>query len=364
MAEYIRFVSYLYEYQGNERKRNAGFVRYEVRGGQKKLMVVINGIRCPDERLPVYAFYRELDSCIGIRLGSLVLKGGRGSFQYSTYAQGPGGAEPECSFEDVAGIIVMGERGNPVFVTVWDDEEFLVTSFVKCRQDLVRVCPEIEKESVTEQMSAGVSESEAFMESENPADAYLEPESVQKLEPDPVSEPEPAATPEEIPVSEPEPAATPEEIPVSEPEPMKEPIRVSAARLNKKESYEIYRQTLWDKMCKIYPKVMPFPYNCQITALRIRPGDLGRFPKENWPLAKNSFILHGFFQYRYILVVRIPPQTEQYEERFMVGVPGVYSQMDNYLADMFGFHEFFGSPRDRSENGSFGFWMQEITMEK
>lgn len=406
MAEYVRFVSYLYEYQGNERKKNIGFVRYEVRAGQKRLTVSVNGVRRPDERIPVYAFYREMDSCIGVKLGTLVLRSGRGTFQYSTYADGPGEAEPECRFEEIAGVMVMGEADTPVFCTVWDNEPFLVSAFVRCRMDLVRIRamkqvhedaagqpaeeaadtaktqmqeaakaqpPEEQAPAAEEQDSNALPSGRAGAESEENVQPLREQAEQAKEHADaPETEPEDLQKRNEI---KPEPAAQkpaqePEEQPVQEHFCEKEQTdaaaeeQAAAKKERMRESYALYQQTIWERMCKLYPKVMPFPYNCQIGALRIRPGDIGRLPKENWPMANNSFMLHGFFQYRYILLLRLPAQTSEYEERYMIAVPGIYSQMDNYLADMFGFHEFLGSPKQGSENGRFGYWVQEVRMEQ
>lgn len=329
MAEYVRFVSYLYEYQGNERKKNVGFVRYEIRSGQKRVLVSVNGVHRPDRRMGVYAFYREMDSCIGIQLGVLVLKNGRGTFQYSTYADGPGEDESECRFEDIAGIVVGDE---PAFCTVWDNDGFNVDSFVKCREDLVRIRPE----------------------RETAAALAREPEPEEMTQ----SEPEPESEPEELPGQEEEPV--PEELS----QPLPEPVRELPVEEKPGKTYALYKQTTWDKLCKLYPKVLPFPYDAHIRALRIRPGDLGRLPRQNWGLAKNSFMLHGFFQYKYILILDIPAQSPEYEERFMVAVPGIFSQMDKYLAEMFGFYEFLGSPKQEKELGSFGYWVSEIKMDQ
>ncbi len=392
MAEYVRFVSYLYEYQGNERKKNAGFVRYEVRAGQKRLTVSVNGVRKPDQRIPVYAFYREMDSCIGVRLGTLVLRGGRGTFQYSTYADGPGEGEPECRFEEIAGVMVMGEADTPVFCTVWDNEPFMVSSFVRCRADLVRIrmAGQGEKDASVEEAQApspvpDTAASTEGQQDENQAQqspmdgeawnqAPVPASAEQAAEHSGAEEVSPA--PEEMQQSQAEDhgqeaseaaaalQAHQEETAGRENQEADDPARESRDERIPQQSYSLYRQSVWERMCKLYPKVTPFPYNWQIGALRIRPGDIGRLPKENWKIANNSFMLHGFFQYRYILLLRLPAQTEEYEERYMIGVPGIYSQMDNYLAEMFGFHEFLGSPRRGSENGSFGYWVQEVHMEQ
>jgi hypothetical protein len=59
----------------------------------------------------------------------------------------------------------------------------------------------------------------------------------------------------------------------------------------------------------------------------------------------------------------MPAETPEYEERYMIGVPGIYSQTDQYLAELFGFHEFFGSPRQGQGDGCFGYFLQEVQME-
>jgi hypothetical protein len=425
MAEYVRFVSYLYEYQGNERKKNVGFVRYEVRAGQKRLMVSVNGVRCVDRRVPVYAFYREMDSCIGVALGTLVLRGGRGSFQYSTYADGPGEGEPECRFEEIAGVVVMGEAGAPVFCTVWDNEPFLVTSFVRCRQDLVRIQTsenppepaetddsskqektvgpedvswqkemspeEIQKQRETpgqqgEQEQQGQqkqseqqvrqgeqeqseqqvrpgqqeqSEQQVRLEQQEQSEQQVRPRQQEQSEQQVQQEQQKQSQQQER-QGQQETACTAEE--VSQQNSEKEAGETDSTNASQ-ERFALYRQSLWERLCKIYPKVRPFPYNCQIGALRIRPGDIGRLPKENWDIVNNSFMLHGFFQYRYILLLHIPAQSSEYEDRYMIAVPGTYSQTDQYLADMFGFHEFLGSPKEGSEEGYFGYFMQEVQME-
>ncbi len=354
MAEYVRFVSYLYEYQGNERKKNVGFVRYEVRSGQKRVMVSVNNVHRADGQIGVYAFYREMDSCIGIRLGALVLRMGRGTFQYSTYADGPGEDENECRFEDIAGIMVMGSDENQCFCTVWDNERFSVNSFVRSREDLIRVRPGLTEPPEIRKVGEAADEVAAADEREEKAQPEIEIESEYNKKDDGFSSEVPSKTGNELEEGTDEKIDTVTQT--------KQKVVENGEKPDK--TFALYKQTTWDKMCKLYPKVLPFPYDAHIRALRIRPGDLGRLPRQNWALANNSFMLHGFFQYKYILILRIPAQSPEYEERFMMAVPGIFSQMDKYLAEMFGFHEFFGSPKQETDTGSFGYWVREIKMDQ
>ncbi len=375
MAEYVRFVSYLYEYQGNERKKNVGFVRYEVRSGQKRVMVSVNNVHRADGQMGVYAFYREMDSCIGIRLGVLVLRMGRGTFQYSTYADGPGEDENECRFEDIAGIMVMGGDENQCFCTVWDNERFSVNSFVRSREDLIRVRPGLTETLEIRKVEDAADEAAAAVEREEETQTEIESE-YNKKDDEFLSE-VPSKIGNELEAEERQTERTVEErtntakqkisddVVWSDKSSQGMPIDEKAERGERPDrTYALYKQTTWDKMCKLYPKVLPFPYDAHIRALRIRPGDLGRLPRQNWALANNSFMLHGFFQYKYILILKIPAQSPEYEERFMMAVPGIFSQMDKYLAEMFGFHEFFGSPKRELDTGSFGYWVREIKMDQ
>ena len=72
----------------------------------------------------------------------------------------------------------------------------------------------------------------------------------------------------------------------------------------------------------------------EITCLRIELKDLRELPKKYWYLGNNSFLLHGFFNYRYIILGEIE------DERWFIGVPGVYQHQERVMAAIFGFPEF------------------------
>ena len=60
---------------------------------------------------------------------------------------------------------------------------------------------------------------------------------------------------------------------------------------------------------------------CEI--LTIKPQDIGLLPRENWNYGNNSFLLHGYYNYRYLILARIGDETKG-RTRYILGVPGNY----------------------------------------
>jgi hypothetical protein len=70
---------------------------------------------------------------------------------------------------------------------------------------------------------------------------------------------------------------------------------------------------------------------------RIDISDIRRLPKKNWYLCNNSFLIHGFFNYRYLVLVEI---EENGGRKMYLGVPGVYEKPERMMAMLFGFPDF------------------------
>lgn len=86
--------------------------------------------------------------------------------------------------------------------------------------------------------------------------------------------------------------------------------------------------------------------------IRMELKDLRDFPKEYWCLGNNSFLLHGFFNYQYLLFGR------KGEDEFFLGVPGIFQRQERVMAMIFGFGDFV-SERESAEDEpipEFGYW--------
>lgn len=120
-------------------------------------------------------------------------------------------------------------------------------------------------------------------------------------------------------------------------------------------------QKLWEELKSMYPKMQEFDYESGCEILAIKPKDIGLLPRENWVYGNNSFLLHGYYNYRYLILVQLTEAKG--EHRYLLGVPGQYYNNDKYMASMFGFSGFVLSKRQPTENGRFGYWYTNIKME-
>ena len=116
----------------------------------------------------------------------------------------------------------------------------------------------------------------------------------------------------------------------------------------------------WQAMRKEYPKIQPFDHDGDSEVLAIRPDDIGKLPRECWIYGNNSFLLHGYYNYRYLILVRLNQETGPV--RYLLGVPGHYYSNEKYMATMFGFPNFVLSKKQPPNDGRFGYWYTDIKL--
>lgn len=144
------------------------------------------------------------------------------------------------------------------------------------------------------------------------------------------------------------PAARPEEQP-SLARPGRETERAEKNGLG-----QTYCEDKWEQLRKMYPCVHPF--GDQRAFLSITPGDFVILGQEYQKLVHNSFLLHGYYNYRHVILGRFP---EGESESYYLGVPGVYYEREKLAAEMFGFEAFEGKT-EPAEPGSFGYYMKRV----
>ena len=117
-------------------------------------------------------------------------------------------------------------------------------------------------------------------------------------------------------------------------------------------------ETLWDRLRVTYPKVTAFECADGCEILVIKPQDIGLLPRENWVYGNNSFLLHGYYNYRYLILARLGKPGER--GRYILGVPGHYGNNEKYMAAMFGFDRFVRSTRQPPRESRFGYWYTDL----
>ena len=128
--------------------------------------------------------------------------------------------------------------------------------------------------------------------------------------------------------------------------------------LKTEEEDEDSSERVWENLRRDHTKILDFDYEKGCEILTIKPQDIGLLPREIWVYGNNSFLLHGYYNYRYLILAKLfnPEGTP----RYLLGVPGHYYSNERYMASMFGFPNFVLSKNQPIEDGRFGYWYTDV----
>ena len=112
----------------------------------------------------------------------------------------------------------------------------------------------------------------------------------------------------------------------------------------------------WQQLWYLYPHRIPF--HDEREYLSVRPEDFVILNSRSYKLVNNSFLLHGFFNYDYLLLGRMEKEGK---ERFYIGVPGNFYEREKQVALMFGF-ESFECQKEPAQVGDFGYYMIPVEL--
>lgn len=124
--------------------------------------------------------------------------------------------------------------------------------------------------------------------------------------------------------------------------------------------YDEIHEDKWQQLLKMYPQVHICP---EAQSIVIRPKDAVILTQQYHELATNSFVLHAYYNYRQLLLFRYTENGIKY----YLGVPGVYYEREQRIAQMFGFEGFEnGEARMQQDadnkiyKGCFGYYMKHV----
>lgn len=116
----------------------------------------------------------------------------------------------------------------------------------------------------------------------------------------------------------------------------------------------------WTQLCRVFPQVHIYP---EAETIVIKPKDIVILTKEYHELAGNSFLLHAYYNYRQLLLLRY----QKKEAEYYLGVPGVFYEREKRIAIMFGFEGFENGESRLAEEerrkiytGCFGYYMKRV----
>lgn len=109
------------------------------------------------------------------------------------------------------------------------------------------------------------------------------------------------------------------------------------------------KEDKWEQILENYEKI--HPYGDERIYVKLEPKDFIILQAKYQHLVNNSFLLHGFYNYRYVILGE--------EQDYYLGVPGVFYEREKMVALMFGF-EAFECPGGIAKAGEFGYYLRKV----
>lgn len=312
-----RFIRYLYEYEGNQKKRNVGFVKVEQDGKETTISVHGKGL-CGKSNENISCYLIKLDSEMGnilfvpageIQIG-MISCGGCFCYTEELIRAGYGKTEQSvgqtCEKKDDICGLGLGDLKEAFYVALWNEEMYGDLDIARAK-----VFQEFDSDKTAGESKSikSIDEKEAEVETQ-----FGDDEETENLE---------------------------EEQPEKKEQ---ETVEESSEKKDlRKDDKDIDLQ------------------NFRRQIMKIQRGEISILPRCEWKLANNNFLLHGYYNYRHLVLIDEGNQLK-------LGVPGIYHEREARAAATFGFPEFIAEadvnvtlePQERNENQQFGYWCRQV----
>lgn len=379
--DYQRLVSYIYSYPEGVKGRNVGFAKALVHQGQFKLNISLRGVKTDSpEMFGIYMMVTDGGYRL-IKLGECLIKVGQ--MEYSGVFNPDNINETGYGFKDICGLAVAREDARyDCMMSMWKDEDvtpdMLVFSGMDAKKQVeagivikerMRQSDEEEKRQETAESSVvrqEMAEYNAAMkergQSESGGQQPVQSESAMLA-----GKSEMVQT-KQIVVEEQQIVQTKQAEVAAESVTMPENIKAAGAAAKIPAETQHLQQkahranaTQTDPFEKLFVRadyIDAFDDDYFYDCIEVSPEKLKCLNQNEIDIAGNSFLLHGYYNFRHILFGRVRDNLDN--TKYFIGVPGMYCNRERYMASMFGFNNFKKSHRSDYANPYFGYWYQEI----
>ena len=379
MGRYERMICYLYEYQDGHKGANVGYVKLEKRG--EKCRVLIQMRRADLATLPQAAlFQQEKTGVLLIPIG--VMRDNNGSMKGQYEGNVDNLAGTGLSLDDVHGVLVYVEEGH-YFASTWNLEQ------IDARQLRWWQGDQHEDAGKAEALPEGGNETPQNMvissdgSNGTPQNMDVSADSSSEAPQKEVASSERGInTPRREVASSERGINTPRKEVVSSgsgsniAQRFADHLASAQAGISRKpenasmercsQSAEVTGQSICGscpfqrkeldygkKMLLTFPVMRPFGERYPGQCVRIEPQDIGCLPMRMWSLSGNPFLMQGYFQYRHLIFM-------EWEKGYVIGVPGIYSNMMQSKAENAGFRDFIAICGQKNCRGAFGYWLMPL----
>lgn len=405
MGDYKRLISYIYSYERGTKSKNAGFAKIESRNGICKVNISLRIAdelmnEAEDNMLEVFFFYRDNGEVKKVFLERIRIVNGCSMIKMRMNSDNIGNVG--IAIDRITGIFICTRaflKGvhnlNIVYASEWDDIPIEVNKFKEKGNDDINIQNSTEAElkiaegpldsdiydikgealenNINLYRNAAVetdAESQLVSVLNSNSGTEIEPEVKGEIKSEIKSEMETNAEPEPEIENDTKSEIETNEEPGTEIEPETD-FADDRKKCNNKLADMLKEGPKNDEiddtgnadsvagdyfrmLCNCYPKIRVNEINGE--CIKITPHDISYLPKKYWHLCNNSFLLHGFYNYKYLLLCEKKMDSGK---KYLVGVPGMFHQKEQVIARMFGFTEFeCNNATNRYGNKAmkFGYW--------
>ena len=287
-----RFVTYLYEYDRTIRGRNVGFIRNDIRNDCCRMEIHIRGLERIKEKAPIFIIVRDSE-CIGIPAGEVVISQGVGNACLELRGNRIG--KTDYSVNNIQAVIVRYNGGKMLMGCYVQHPagDLLSGTFTKWEAQATPASPTPDPGAAR---SVGSNSGDLYPNSRS--DLGIENDSADLYPKNPNN---------------------------------------FGTENNSSDLYPYANNSQGteakaEEICPTSEEAAQSPIYKRIAITDIR-----SLPSRNWHLCNNSFLVHGFFCYHYLILktINAPDGAKMY-----LGVPGIYASQERMMALLFGFNDF------------------------
>ena len=287
-----RFVTYLYEYERTIRGRNVGFIRNDIRNDCCRMEIHIRGLERIKEKAPIFIIVRDSE-CIGIPAGEVVISQGVGNACLELRGNRIG--KTDYSVNNIQAVIVRYNGGKMLMGCYVQHPagDLLSGTFTKWETQATPASPTPDPGA-----ARGVDSNSGDLYPNSRSDLGTENDSGD-LYPNFQSD---------------------------------LGIESNSGDLYPYANNSQGTEAKAEEICPTSEEAAQSPIYKRIAITDIR-----SLPSRNWHLCNNSFLVHGFFCYHYLILktINAPDGAKMY-----LGVPGIYASQERMMALLFGFNDF------------------------
>ena len=287
-----RFVTYLYEYDRTIRGRNVGFIRNDIRNDCCRMEIHIRGLERIKEKAPIFIIVRDSE-CIGIPAGEVVISQGVGNACLELRGNRIG--KTDYSVNNIQAVIVRYNGGKMLMGCYVQHPagDLLSGTFTKWEAQATPASPTPDPDA-----TRGVDINSSDLYPNSRSDLGTENDSADLYPKNPNNLGTESNSGDLYPYA------------------------------NNSQGTEAKAE----EICPTSEEAAQSPIYKRIAITDIR-----SLPSRNWHLCNNSFLVHGFFCYHYLILktINAPDGAKMY-----LGVPGIYASQERMMALLFGFNDF------------------------